>query len=101
MWKDLEVPYSWLVRYDEKVFVIIIDLNFGKLNQEKERNAHVKPFLDDGFGGGVDDVSNTVFRGWGGKSSFNSGCGNLGDLGVIGADGALEVVGVVLRVGLV
>lgn len=35
------------------------------------------PALDDGYGGGVDDVSNIALRGWGGLFSFNYDRRNL------------------------
>lgn len=53
MRKDLDVPDCWLVYFEEKFFVIIVDdLNFGKIQHKKENTVSVKQFLDDNFGGG-------------------------------------------------
>lgn len=62
MRKDLNVSDCWVVPYEDKLFVILInDLNFGKVQQDKQKNILVKPLLDDDFGGEEDDVSNNAF----------------------------------------
>lgn len=60
MRSDLETPKSWLVHFEEKLLVIILDdLNISKAPKSEE--DEFLPSLDDGFEGL--DVSNAAFGG--------------------------------------